>query len=71
MDADVLFIPIIKSLNSGNVALGNTFGKVVVGPNYGVIGEELEKLGNPVFDVDQIEKTLKKAIESSQKINRN
>jgi len=33
-----------------------------------VIGEDLEKLGNPVFDVNQIEMTLKKAIEASQKL---
>lgn len=48
--ADVLFIPRFNTLNSGNVALGFTFGKVVVGPKYGVIGETLIKTGNPVFD---------------------
>lgn len=47
---DVLLIPRVDTLNSGNVALGFTFGKVVLGPNIGVIGEELEKLGNPTFD---------------------
>ena len=66
--ADALFISRLKSLNSGNVALGYTFGKVVIGPDFGVIGEDLEKLGNPVFDVNQIEMTLKKAIEASQKL---
>lgn len=48
--ADVLFIPRFNTLNSGNVALGFTFGKVVVGPDYGVIGETLRETGNPVFD---------------------
>lgn len=48
--ADVLFIPRFNTLNSGNVALGFTFGKVVIGPDYGVIGETLNKTGNPVFN---------------------
>ncbi len=48
--ADLLFIPRFNTLNSGNVALGFTFGKVVIGPGYGVIGEMLEETGNPVYD---------------------
>jgi glycosyltransferase involved in cell wall biosynthesis len=52
---DVMVIPRIASLNSGNVALGFTFGKVVVGPNDGVIGEMLRENGNPVFDPGNIE----------------
>lgn len=48
--ADAVLVPRVKSLNSGNVALGYTFGKVVMGPEGGVIGEELQKLGNPTFD---------------------
>lgn len=48
--ADIVFIPRVSALNSGNVALGFTFGKVVVGPDIGVIGETLRALGNPVFD---------------------
>ena len=46
---DLLLIPRVESLNSGNVALGFTFGKLVMGPDYGVIGEELKATGNPVF----------------------
>ncbi|MFC1660017.1 hypothetical protein ACFL3S_00945 [Gemmatimonadota bacterium] len=53
--ADVLFIPRLKALNSGNVSLGFTFGKVVVGPEIGVIGEVLKKTGNPVFDPQDLE----------------
>jgi glycosyltransferase involved in cell wall biosynthesis len=48
--ADILLIPRRRILNSGNVALGFTFGRVVVGPNTGVVGEVLEETGNPVFD---------------------
>lgn len=47
---DLLFIPRFNTLNSGNVALGFTFGKVVAGPDYGVIGETLKKTDNPVFN---------------------
>lgn len=59
--ADLLFIQRLNTLNSGNVALGYTFGKVVTGPDYGVIGEELKKCGNPVFDPFNIE-TVAEAI---------
>lgn len=36
-------------LNSGNVPLGFYYGKVVVGPFVGNVGELLVKTGNPVF----------------------
>lgn len=58
---DAVFIPRVDTLNSGNVALGFTFGKVVLGPSIGVIGEELMKLGNPTFDPSD-EESLKDAI---------
>jgi glycosyltransferase involved in cell wall biosynthesis len=48
--ADVLFIPRLQVLNSGNVTLGMTFGRVVVGPDAGNVGELLRETGNPVFD---------------------
>jgi len=48
--ADVLVIPREKILNSGNVALGFTFGRVVVGPAVGVVGEILTNTGNLTFD---------------------
>lgn len=48
-DSSALLIPRIDTLNSGNVALGFTFGKVVMGPDIGVIGEELSRRSNPVF----------------------
>ncbi len=49
--SDIVFVPRLDALNSGNVALGFTFGKVVLGPDFGVIGEELRRNGNPTFDV--------------------
>ncbi len=65
--SDVLFIPRIKSLNSGNVALGFTFGKVVIGQDYGVIGEELKRNHNPVFDSGKIE-DLEKVVDNAYKL---
>ncbi|WP_309400655.1 glycosyltransferase [Cerasicoccus maritimus] len=50
--ADVLFIPRFKVLNSGNVTLGMTFGKVVVGPDSWDVGELLRETGNVTFDPD-------------------
>lgn len=51
--ADVLFIPRLRVLNSGNVTLGMTFGRVVVGPDSWDVGELLRETGNPVFDPDR------------------
>ena len=48
--ADILLILRNRSLNSGNVSLGFTFRKPVVGPLVGVIGEYLEKTGNPTYE---------------------
>jgi glycosyltransferase involved in cell wall biosynthesis len=48
--ADAMFIPRYEALNSGNVFLGFTFGKPVVGPAIGNIGEVLTLTGNPTFD---------------------
>lgn len=47
--ASLLVIPRIHSINSGNVALGFTFGRVVVGPDYAVVGEQLRLTENPVY----------------------
>lgn len=53
--ADVLFIPRLWVLNSGNVTLGMTFGRVVVGPDSWDVGQLLRETGNPVFDPDRPE----------------
>jgi hypothetical protein len=50
--ADVLFIPRLRVLNSGNIALGMTFGRVVVGPDSLDVGDTLKSTGNPVFNPD-------------------
>jgi hypothetical protein len=47
---NVLFIPRKMILNSGNLPLGFSFGKVVVGPNVGNVGELLKQYHNPVFE---------------------
>lgn len=57
--SDLLIIPRFNTLNSGNVALGFTFGKVVIGPDYGVIGETLKETGNPVFDASRVDDVAK------------
>ena len=51
--ADILFIPRFHVLNSGNVTLGMTFGKVVVGPDSWDVGELLGQTGNVCFDPDR------------------
>lgn len=48
--ADAVFIPRYEVLNSGNVFLGFTFGKPVIGPNVGNVGEVLSLTRNPTFD---------------------
>lgn len=47
--ADVFVLPRLEILNSGGVATGFHFGKVVVGPATGVVGEILLETGNPTF----------------------
>ncbi len=66
--ADVLFIPRLKVLNSGNITLGMTFGKVVVGPDSWDVGELLKETGNPVFDPEQ-PKTAIAAMELGLKLS--
>ena len=53
--ADVLFIPRLWVLNSGNITLGMTFARFVVGPDAWDVGELLRETGNPVFDPDRPE----------------
>jgi hypothetical protein len=47
--ADIVLIPRLNSLNSGNIPLGFAFNRVVVGPNFGNIGQILTETKNPVF----------------------
>ena len=48
--ADIVLIPRINTLNSGNVFLGLSFEKKLVGPQCGNIKEQLEEFNFPVFD---------------------
>jgi hypothetical protein len=71
--ADVLFIPRLWVLNSGNITLGMTFGKVVIGPDAWDVGELLRETGNPVFDPDRpdaaaamVEEGLRLAVEGKR-----
>lgn len=52
--ADVIFIPRIDLLNTGNVLLGLTFKKVTVGPAIGNIKEQLEDHNLPAFNPNSI-----------------
>lgn len=47
---DIVLIPRIKTLNSGNVLLGFTFNKVVVAAETGNLTEQLKEIGLPTFN---------------------
>lgn len=66
--SDIVIIPRIDALNSGNVALAFTFGKVVVGPDIGVIGEVLRETGNPTYDPDELS-TLSDALKQASHLH--
>lgn len=51
--ADLLVIQRKDILNSGNLPLGFTFGKAVVGPDRGNVGAWLRQTANPTFDPEQ------------------
>ena len=48
--ADIVFIQRLDILNSGNLPMAYSAGKVVVGPNVGNVGEILRETANPSFD---------------------
>ncbi|MCH4551244.1 glycosyltransferase family protein [Aestuariibaculum lutulentum] len=63
--ADVVLIPRINTLNSGNVFLGLTYNKIVVGPDIGNISEVLSFFKLPVFNVKRsssVAHALKKGV---------
>ncbi len=60
--SDVVFIPRIEILNSGNVFLGLTYEKIVVGPAIGNIKEYLEEFSMPSFD-PYSESSVRKALQ--------
>lgn len=52
--ADVVLIQRKMILNSGNLPMAFAYGKVVVGPCVGNVGEILSATGNPTFDPNDI-----------------
>ena len=62
--ADVVVIPRLKTLNSGNIPLAFKYGCPVVSSEYGNIGEITKETGNFTFDPDN-PKSLSKAINDS------
>jgi hypothetical protein len=64
-NSDILLIPRLEILNSGNLPLGFTYGCVVIGPDSGNVGEILKKTGNPTFDPKKPLDTLNSAFESA------
>lgn len=66
--ADVILIPRLKVLNSGNVPLGFTYGKVVVGPDVGVVGQILKTTGNPIFELNGGVKGVAQAVKLGLKL---
>lgn len=62
---DVVFIPRKDSLNSGNIFLGLTYKKLIVGPEIGNIKEFLEQFYLPTFnpqDDSSVSASLSKAV---------
>ncbi len=71
--ADVVICPRIKTLNSGVIYQGFSYGKVVLGPDIGNIGSILKTMKNPVFkpkDSVSIQNALTKAKYLSKKTNK-
>lgn len=65
--ADLVFIPRIDILNSGNVFLGLSYKKVIVGPGIGNIQEVLSELNFPIFN-PYSNKSIKAAVNKGVKI---
>lgn len=65
--ADVVFIPRINLLNSGNVFLGLSYGKVIVGPGIGNIREVLLEFNLPIFNPSS-SKSIKAALNEGVKM---
>lgn len=73
MASDIVFIQRKEILNSGNVPLAFSVGKVVVGPNKGNVGEILKETGNFTFDPicrESVSEAVKKAIFAVKDSNR-
>lgn len=65
--ADVVFIQRCQILNSGNIPMAFLFGKTVIGPKIGNVGEIIDETGNISFDpfnplsiVDSMKRSIEK-----------
>ena len=70
--SDIVFIQRKEILNSGNLPLAFSAGKVVVGPDLGNVGEILRETGNFVFDPhdrSSVKNAVLEAIEAVKKDN--
>ncbi len=65
--SDIVLIPRINILNSGNLFLGFFYEKVVTGPGTGVVGEILKETGNPYF-IPGDKRSLSLAINNAKKL---
>jgi len=67
--ADVVLLPRIDDINSGNLPMGFLFGNTVVGPDVGNMGAWLRETDNPVFtpgDQDSLRHAMEKALAASR-----
>lgn len=70
--SDIVFIQRKEILNSGNLPLAFSAGKVVVGPSRGNVGEILKETSNYIFDPNDrasVKKAVKDAITSVKNNN--
>lgn len=61
---DIVIIPRLKILNSGNVFLALTYKKIFLGPNQGNVLEQLELFDLPIFQSDN-KKSINQAFEKA------
>lgn len=64
--ADLVFIPRINVLNSGNIFLGLSYKKIIVGPRIGNVGEFLSEFNFPFFNPSS-KKSIKVALKQGVK----
>lgn len=64
ISSNVIFLQRLNILNSGNIPLSFYFGKTVIGPNRGNVGELLSETDNLTFDPLDT-KSIKKTMEES------
>lgn len=68
--SDVIFIPRIQILNSGNFYLGLTFKKIIVGPEVGNLTEMLKEFDFPIFQSNKSSSVIN-ALENAFELSAN